>query len=113
MSGLGLVLKSVGICSILLLGGCSIYSLPESEPVPVEKEPDYTPVKPPATPAQPEPAPTEPSTGRPVVETPPANSRLIDKFNHAPTFVTFLTEHGVDFIHTAHIVRIDRIDGDA
>ena len=52
-------------------------------------------------------------TGRPVVETPPANSRLIDKFNHAPTFVTFLTEHGVDFIHTAHIVRIDRIDGDA
>ena len=47
----------------MLLGGCSIYSLPEGgEPVPVESEPDYTPVEPPATSPRPKPPPAEPST---------------------------------------------------
>jgi hypothetical protein len=45
-------------------------------------------------------------TGRPVVETPVAASRLLDKFNHAPTFVPFVTDDGIDFVHTDRIVRI-------
>jgi hypothetical protein len=45
-------------------------------------------------------------TGRPIVETPEAASRLLDKFNHAPMFVPFLTDEGIDFVHTDRIVRI-------
>jgi hypothetical protein len=45
-------------------------------------------------------------TGRPVVETPASLSRLVDKFNHAPTFITFVSDDGVDFVHGARIARI-------
>ena len=45
-------------------------------------------------------------TGRPVVETPASLSRLVDKFNHAPTFMTFVSDDGVDFVHGARIARI-------
>ena len=45
-------------------------------------------------------------TGRPVVETPASLSRLVDKFNHAPTFLTFVSDDGVDFVHGARIARI-------
>lgn len=47
-------------------------------------------------------------TGRPVIETPGRASRLVDKFNHCPTFLTFLADDGVDFIHRIHVVRILR-----
>lgn len=46
----------------LALGGCSIYSLPGSEPAPVETRPDYTPVTPPATAPQPPSRPPRPAT---------------------------------------------------
>jgi hypothetical protein len=45
-------------------------------------------------------------TGRPVVETPAESSRLLDKFNHSSTFLTFVTDDGVDFVQAAHIVKI-------
>jgi len=45
-------------------------------------------------------------TGRPVVETPASLSRLVDKFNHAPTFMTFVSDDGVDFVHGTRIARI-------
>jgi hypothetical protein len=47
-------------------------------------------------------------TGRPVVETPASASRVLDKLNHAPTFMTFVTDDGVDFVHGAQIVRVIR-----
>jgi hypothetical protein len=43
---------------------------------------------------------------RPVVETPVASSRLIDKLNHTPLFMTVITDDGVEFVRAAHIVRI-------
>ena len=45
-------------------------------------------------------------TGRPVVETPASLSRLVDKFNHAPAFMTFVSDDGVDFVHGDRIARI-------
>ncbi|MEH6591084.1 MAG: tetratricopeptide repeat protein [Halioglobus sp.] len=49
--------KAVAVSGLLLLGGCSIYSTPGDEPVPVESKPEYTTVTPPQTPAQSAPAP--------------------------------------------------------
>jgi tetratricopeptide (TPR) repeat protein len=46
------------ICSALLAAGCSTTQAPDSDPVPIEKTPDYTSVTPPATAPQPQ----EPST---------------------------------------------------
>ena len=61
MSVFHLALQRIGMCFLLLLSGCSIYSLPGGEPAPVEKQPDYTPVTPPdtrpSTPPHPEPSP--------------------------------------------------------
>jgi hypothetical protein len=45
-------------------------------------------------------------TGRPVVETPASLSRLVDKFNHAPDFMIFVSDDGVDFVHGSRIARI-------
>jgi len=50
------------LCLVLLVSACSIYSLPESEPAPVEKQPDHTVVTPPATDAKPSPRPAQPSS---------------------------------------------------
>ena len=49
-------------------------------------------------------------SGRLVLETPLASSRLLDKFNQAPTFVPFVTDLGVELINCAHVVRIFRKD---
>ena len=62
MSVCHLAVKAVAVALVLVLHGCSTYSVPGDQPVPVEKEPDYTPVKPPATSAHPKPAPAGPST---------------------------------------------------
>jgi len=53
--------RSATLCLVMFVAGCSIYSMPGSEPVPVEKQPDYTPVTPPATPPQPSSRKAEPS----------------------------------------------------
>jgi tetratricopeptide (TPR) repeat protein len=45
----------------LLLGGCSIYSLPGSQPAPAEPVPGPAASAPPATAPQPAPQPTQPS----------------------------------------------------
>lgn len=60
----------VGLSLVLALGGCSIYSVPGSQPVPVETDPEYTPVTPP--PATPEraPAPTPAPKPEPTREAP-------------------------------------------
>jgi tetratricopeptide (TPR) repeat protein len=55
------VFKPVGVCLVLLLGGCSIYSLPGGEPAPVEKAPEYTPVTPPSSSPRPATPPSEPT----------------------------------------------------
>jgi len=56
-----LVFRSSTLCLLLFISGCSIFSAPGSEPAPVEKQPDYTPVTPPATSPQPAPRAAEPS----------------------------------------------------
>jgi tetratricopeptide (TPR) repeat protein len=58
---LRLVFRSSTLCLLLFVSGCSIYSKPDSQPVPVEKQPDYTPVTPPATSPQTAPRAAEPS----------------------------------------------------
>lgn len=62
MSVLNLDLKCIGICLVLLLGGCATNFPDESGSVPVEKQPEYTPVTPPPTAPKPSPTPTGPST---------------------------------------------------
>ena len=49
-------------------------------------------------------------TGRLVLETPTAQSRLVDKVNHGLSFVPFVTEEGVDLVNSTHITRI-LVDG--
>ena len=73
-----LVVKRVCMCTVLLLGGCATYTPPEGEPVPIEREPDYTPVTPPATTPQPGPAPSGPDTSS-------AYQGLINKADRAST----------------------------
>jgi hypothetical protein len=50
------------------------------------------------------------TSGRLVLETRLASSRLLDKFNQAPVFVAFVTDQGVELINRAHIVRIFKRD---
>ncbi|MEH6582619.1 MAG: tetratricopeptide repeat protein [Halioglobus sp.] len=61
MSVLRSTVNGLGLCALVLLNGCSIYSLPgdEQEPVTIEKA---IPAPPPTTSPQPKPAPVEPST---------------------------------------------------
>lgn len=49
--------RGAALALVLTLGGCSIYSVPGSRPVPVEADPEYTPVTPPSQPAPSTPAP--------------------------------------------------------
>ena len=44
--------------------------------------------------------------GRLVLETPGDSSRLVDKFNQAPTFVPFVFDDGVGLVNGARIVQI-------
>jgi hypothetical protein len=48
-------------------------------------------------------------SGKLLQESPAAASRLVDKFNHAPTFLPFVTDIGLDFVNSQHIVRISRL----
>lgn len=61
--------RGAGLALALTLGGCSIYSVPGSQPVPVETEPEYTPVTPP-----PETAPTTPTVEADPKREPPNTS---------------------------------------
>ena len=46
--------------------------------------------------------------GRPIVVTPDSRSRLVDKFNSAPEFLIFISDAGVDFIHSSHVLRVQQ-----
>ena len=54
------ILRRAALCLVLSASGCSIHSVPDSEPVPVEKQPDYTVVTPPGTAPEVSPRPAEP-----------------------------------------------------
>jgi len=71
-------IKILGLYTFLFLSGCSIYSLPGSEPAPVEPEPEYTPVEPSSETTTPEIPPTEPQP-----DTSGAYKGLLDKANRA------------------------------
>jgi hypothetical protein len=45
-------------------------------------------------------------TGKVAIATPLACSRLVDKLNQATGFVPVITTHGIDFVHTMHVVRV-------
>ena len=58
---MGRLIRGLAISGILFLAGCgSLGRGPDSGPVPIEKEPEYTDVSKPATPAKPS-TPTQPS----------------------------------------------------
>lgn len=54
------VRNKLAILVIVFLAGCS--TAPDRGPVPIEKDPGYTPVTPPATAPQPKPTPATPNT---------------------------------------------------
>lgn len=85
--------------SLSVLGGCSIYNIPGSEPAPIEKAPEHTTVTPPATSAQPIPRPTEPSASK-------AYQPLLDKADAA-------RERGDYEQSLALLERAQRIDPDS
>lgn len=45
-------------------------------------------------------------TGQLLHYTPDFQSRLVDKFNTAPEFLTFITDEGVDFVHRIHVTQV-------
>lgn len=45
--------------------------------------------------------------GEVAVTTPASLSRLVDKVNQAPRFMTVVTPEDVEFVRTSHVVRID------
>ena len=45
-------------------------------------------------------------TGQLLFDTPLSTSRLLDKFNGVPSFMTFVTDDGVDFVHRSHITQV-------
>ena len=45
-------------------------------------------------------------TGQLLFDAPPSMSRLVDKFNAAPPFMTFVTDDGVDFVHRSHVTQV-------
>jgi len=91
------------VFSLLLLlvfvSGCSTYSGSGGEPVPVEKEPEYTPVTPPPIAPQPKPRPAEPSASA-------AYRPLLDKAGQA-------TARGDYEQALALLERAQRIDPDS
>lgn len=54
-------LRWFAICCVLLVGGCSTYSLPGSDPVPAETQSGHPPITPPPTSPQTAPAAPEPN----------------------------------------------------
>ena len=49
-------------------------------------------------------------SGRLILETRLASSRLLDKLNQAPAFVPFVTDHGVELINRGRVVRVFKKD---
>ncbi len=45
-------------------------------------------------------------TGQLLFDTPLSTSRLLDKFNGVPPFMTFVTDDGVDFVQRSHITQV-------
>ena len=45
-------------------------------------------------------------TGQLVFDAPLSASRLVDKFNQAPSFMTFVTDDGVDFVRRSHVTQV-------
>jgi len=45
-------------------------------------------------------------TGQLLFDAPVSASRLVDKFNGAPSFMTFVTDDGVDFVHRSHVTQV-------
>ncbi len=45
-------------------------------------------------------------TGQLLFAAPGSMSRLVDKFNAAPPFMTFVTDDGVDFVHRSHVTQV-------
>ena len=45
-------------------------------------------------------------TGQLLFDAPQSTSRLVDKFNGAPSFMTFVTDEGVDFVHRSHVTQV-------
>ena len=101
MSKLYCAIKVLVLCSMMFLSACAIYSLPGSEPVPVEPDPDYTPVEPLPEATRPE---LEPSAPEP--DTSGAYKGLLDKANSAAA-------RGDYEQSLALLERAQRIDPDA
>ncbi|MFT7264023.1 MAG: tetratricopeptide (TPR) repeat protein [Halioglobus sp.] len=78
MSKLYCATKVLWLYSMIFLGGCSIYSIPGTEPAPVEPEPVYTPVEPVTEATKPELEPAEPEP-----DTSSAYKGLLNKANSA------------------------------
>ena len=45
-------------------------------------------------------------TGQLIFDAPVSASRLVDKFNRAPSFMTFVTDEGVDFVQRSHVTQV-------
>ena len=91
--------RSTVLCLLLFGAGCSTFSGSGGEQVPVEKEPEYTPVTPPATAPRPKPRPVEPSVSA-------AYQPLLDKARQA-------TARGDYEQAMALLERAQRIDPDS
>jgi tetratricopeptide (TPR) repeat protein len=78
MSKLYCATKVLWLYSMIFFGGCSIYSIPGTEPAPVEPEPVYTPVEPVTEATKPELEPAEPEP-----DTSSAYKGLLNKANSA------------------------------
>ena len=45
-------------------------------------------------------------TGQLVFDARESMSRLVDKFNAAPSFMTFATDEGIDFVNRSHVTQV-------
>jgi tetratricopeptide (TPR) repeat protein len=93
------VFRGSVVCLLLFGSGCSTFSGPGGEPVPVEKEPEYTTVTPPPITPQPKPRPAQPSASA-------AYQPLLDKAEQA-------TASGDYEQALALLERAQRIDPDS
>jgi len=99
MAFVRLAARGTSLCIAMFVSGCSIYSVPGSEPAPVEKEPEYTTTTPPATAPQPKAPPVEPSANT-------AYQPLLDKARQA-------SDRGDYEQALALLERAQRIDPDS
>ncbi len=45
-------------------------------------------------------------TGQLLFDAPLSRSRLVDRINAAPSFMTFVTDDGIDFVHRSHVTQV-------